>query len=155
MSRWRLLGGALLTAGVVTVMTLLNFDGVNIALGAVATVALSTLTGHREIGGDLGWPALPADERGGHRHEVSQLSWSLTDRDGRVGERGLRRLRDVAAGRLRLAGIDPDDDDAVRAAIGEHAWRTLRITRDNRPTVRALDACLTALDDLQGAPHES
>lgn len=154
MSWQRIVAVALVGATVATVMTLMGFDAVNIVLATAATAVLAAVTGHREIGDELSWPVLAEEPRGGQRHEVSQISWSLTDKDGRVADHGLRRLRAVAAGRLTLAGIDPDDDDAVRARLGERALRTLRATRENRPTVRALDACLTALDDLEGAPDD-
>lgn len=145
MSRGRAAGAVLAVAAVVAAMWGIGFDSVNIALGAAATAVVAALVGHRDLGRDHGLPHLSAEKRGGHRHEVSQLSWSLTERDGRVGDRGLRQLREVAAGRLRLAGIDPADDDAVRAHLGEPAWRTLRATTPQ--PVRALDACLTALEN--------
>ncbi|MCM3662483.1 hypothetical protein M3148_16010 [Georgenia satyanarayanai] len=145
MSRGRAAAAVLAVVAVAVAMWGIGFDGVNIALAAAATAVVATVVGHRDLGRDHVLPQLPAEQRGGHRHEVSQLSWSLTDRDGRVGERGLRQLREVAAGRLALAGIDPADDDAVRAHLGERAWRTLRATTPQ--PVRALDACLTALEN--------
>lgn len=154
MSRARVLGVTVAVVAVVAAMWLTRFDGVNIALAAVATAVVGTLVGHRELSHEMVWPQLPDERRGGHRQEVSQLSWSLTDRDGRVGEQGRRRLRTVAAGRLALVGVDLDDDDAVRAHLGDRAWRTLRATAKNPPTVRALDACLTTLEELEGARHD-
>lgn len=147
--RGRAVGVAVAVAAVVAVMWLVGFAGVNIALAAGATAALGALLGHRDQGREHSLPHLKDERRGGHRHEVSQLAWSLTDRDGRVGDAGMRQLRDVAATRLATAGIAPDDDAAVRAALGERAWRTLR-ARPPQP-VRALDACLTALENLEGA----
>ena len=150
----RLVGVVVLCLAVGASMALLRFDGVNIALALAATAVVGVVAGRRELGHDLSWPTLPGQDRGGHRHEVSQLSWSLTGRDGRVSDHGLRRLREVAATRLRLAGIDPDDDDAVRAALGTPAWRVLRCSASAAPTVRALDVCLVALDQLEGVTHE-
>ncbi|HLT83692.1 MAG TPA: hypothetical protein VKZ83_05620 [Phototrophicaceae bacterium] len=147
MSTSRIVVVGLAVAAVVAVMSLIGFAGMNIALAAVAVAALGTVVGHRDLGVDVTLPALPDEHRGGHRHEVSQISWSLTDRDGRVGEHGMRQLRAVAAGRLRTAGIDPEDHDAVHAALGERAWATLSATTPQ--TVRALDACLTALEKLE------
>lgn len=154
MTAARAVGVVLLGAAVATVMSLLRFDAVNIALGVAAATVLGTVVGHRELGHDLAWPALPTTESGGLRHEVSQLSWTLTSRDGHVSPQGLRRLREVAASRLRLAGLDPEDDAAVRAALGEPAWRVLRADTADPATVRALSACLTALEQLPGANHE-
>ncbi len=145
MSRARAAAAVLAVAAVAAAMSGIGFDGVNIALAAAATAVVAAVVGHRDLGREHGLPQLPVEQRAGHRHEVSQLSWSLTDRDGRVGDRGLRQLREVAAGRLALAGIDPADDDAVRAHLGERAWRTLRATTPQ--PVRALDACLTALEN--------
>lgn len=154
MSGQRLGGLVLLCLAVGASMAYLRFDGVNIALALAATAVVGVVGGRRELGHDLSWPALPGQDRGGHRHEVSQLSWSLTGRDGRVSDHALRRLREVAATRLRLASIDPDDDAAVRAVLGVPAWRVLRSPASAAPTVRALDACLTALDRLEGVTHE-
>ena len=155
MSWQRIAGTLALCAAVAGVLGYLRFDAVNIALAVAAAAAAASLVGHRDRGVELGWPALSDEDRGGHRHEVSQISWSLTGRDGRVAEHGLRQLRAVAAGRLWSVGIDPDDDVAVRTALGERAWRTLRARPTDAPTVRALDACLTALEDLEGAARES
>ncbi|WP_324653644.1 hypothetical protein [Georgenia sp. H159] len=149
MSRARVAGVAVAVAAVAAAMWLVGFAGVNIALAAGATVTLGALLGHRDLGREHALPRLTDERRGGHRHEVSQLAWSLTTRDGRVGDAGMRQLRDVAATRLTTAGIAPDDDAAVRAALGDRAWRTLRSPAPQ--TVRALDACLTALENLEGA----
>ncbi|QDB78657.1 hypothetical protein FE251_04135 [Georgenia wutianyii] len=147
MSAARAAATAAAVAVVVAVMALIGFAGVNIALAAVTTAALGTLLGHRDLGRDVTLPGLRDAERSGHRHEAARISWSLTDADGRVSEHGLRELRAVAAGRLRTAGIDPSDATAARAAVGERAWTTL--TASSPPTVRALDACLTALENLE------
>ncbi|WP_413450781.1 hypothetical protein AA0Y32_02300 [Georgenia phoenicis] len=149
MTAARAVAAVVAAAVVAGLLWTLGFTGVNIALAAGAAAVVAVVVGHRDLGREHELPQLPAEERAGHRHEVSQLSWSLTDRDGRVGERGLRQLREVAAGRLTGAGIDPTDDAAVRAALGERAWRTLRATTPQ--PVRALDACLTALENLPGA----
>ncbi len=150
----RLVGTAVCCGAVAALMSALRFTPANVAVAVLSAAVLSVLVGRRELGAELSWPSLPEEERGGQRHELSQISWSLTGRDGRVAEYGLRQLRGVAAGRLRVAGVDPDDDAAVRAALGEPAWRTLRATASAPPTVRALDACLTALENLEGAPRE-
>ena len=149
MSVGRIAGAAAAVAAVVVAMWAIGFAAVNIALGAVAAAAVAALVGNSELGREVSLPELPDGRRGGHRHEVSQISWSLTDREGRVGEHGMRQLRAVAQVRLTTAGIDPADDAAVRAALGERAWRTLRATEPQ--SVRALDACLTALENLEGA----
>lgn len=146
---------ALAVVAVVTTLWFLRFDTVNIVVAGAATMVLGALVGHRDLGTDLAWPALPDEQRGGHRHDVSQISWSLTTRDGRISDHGLRRLRAVAGSRLRLVGIDPDDDTAVEAALGPRGLRTLRATASTAPTMRDLDACLTALDTLEGATHDT
>lgn len=150
----RLVATAACCAVVGMLLSALRFAPAHVALAAVAAAVLSTLVGRRELGAELAWPALAEEERGGQRHELAQISWSLTGREGRVAEYGLHQLRTVAAGRLRLAGVDPDDDAAVRAALGERAWRTLHATASAPPTLRALDACLTSLETLEGAPRE-
>ena len=45
---------------------------------------------------DPGWERPHYDRRHGARGEVQDLAWAMVGRDGRVGERVLRQLRDVA-----------------------------------------------------------
>lgn len=149
MSAARIIGTALAVGTVVLVMSLLGFNLANIALAAVSVVAGGAFIGQQELGRDTALPQLPSESRGGHRREVSQLSWSLTDREGRVTAEGLRQLRAAARSRLASTGIDPDDDTVVAAALGDRALQTLRAERP--PTVAALEACLTALENHQGA----
>lgn len=152
MSAGRLVGTGLAVAAVTLVMALLGFDFVNIALAAAAAATVGAFIGPSELGHEPVLPRLPSEQRRGSRHEVSQLTWSLIDREGRVREHGLRQLRAVAADRLVAAGIDPDDDAAVAAALGGSALRTLRTQpTEPLPTSQALNACLSALEHLKGA----
>ena len=149
MSRLPLIMTGLAAGAVVVVMLLLAFEPANIALAGAAVAVLGALIGRADIGREPSLPQLPGGGRsGGQRHEIAQLSWSIIDRDGRVTEQGMRELRAVAAGRLRTAGIHPDDDDAVAAALGARGLRTLRAFEP--PTSRAFDDCLTSLETLQG-----
>lgn len=149
MSAARLVGTALLVGTVATVMALLGFDAVNIALAATAVAAVGGCIGGQDLGRDAVLPRLPSESRGGYRREVSQLSSSLTDRDGRVTAEGARQLREAARSRLASTGVDPDDDAAVSAALGERALHVLRAQAP--PSARQLHACLTALEHHEGA----
>lgn len=151
MSAGRLIGTGLAAASVTLVMALLGFDFVNIALAAAAVATAGAFIGPSELGHEPSLPRVPSEQRRGSRHEVSQLAWSLIDREGRVREHGFRQVRAAAADRLVAAGIDPDDDDAVAAALGDRALRILRTQpTEPLPTAQSLSACLSALEHLEG-----
>lgn len=149
MSAARVIGTALAAGIVALIMALLRFDPANVALAAVAVAVAGAFLGRQDLASETVLPPLPSEPRGGHRREVSQLAWSLTGPDGRATAEGWRQVRAAARGRLASAGIDPDDDAAVAAALGDRALRTLRAVEP--PGAHALDACLTALEHCQGA----
>ncbi|MCU1477895.1 MAG: hypothetical protein JWQ64_2588 [Subtercola sp.] len=102
---------------------------------------------------------LPGDSsRDGARRDVVQLSWALRSRYGRIGHTAFSRVRDVAATRLALRGLDltdPADQPAIERLIGGRAYATLRSgSRLRLPRMRAFVHCLDALDalDARDAP---
>ena len=71
----------------------------------------------------------------------------MVGRDGRIGERVLRRLRDVAARRLARHGLTVDDAEAERL-LGTRAIRTLTHTRSPLPSVADVKHTVDMLDRL-------
>ncbi|GEL98532.1 hypothetical protein [Cellulomonas terrae] len=96
---------------------------------------------------DPGWERRHYDRRHGARGEVQDLAWAMVGRDGRVGERALRQLRDVARSRLARHGRAIDDAD-IEQVLGARAHRTLTRTRSPLPSVADLRHTLDVLDRL-------
>jgi hypothetical protein len=87
------------------------------------------------------------DRRHGARGEVQELAWAMVGRDGRIGERVLRRVRDVARGRLARHGRSLDDAD-IEQVLGTRALRTLTRTASPLPSVADVRHTLDVLDRL-------
>lgn len=93
-------------------------------------------------------------ERDGVRGEVLELAWAMVGRDGRAGERALRRLRAAAARRVARHGLDLADAGqaaAVTDLLGERAYATLTRLRHPLPSVPDLVHTLGVLEDLGAA----
>ena len=88
-------------------------------LVAAAVLLLTRLDGAP----DPGWDRRHYDRRHGARGEVQDLAWAMVGRDGRIGERVLRQLRDVARSRLARHGRSMDDAD-IEQVLGARAHRT-------------------------------
>jgi len=91
------------------------------------------------------------ERRDGARGEVSELAWSLVGRDGRTGERALRRVREAAAHRLARHGVSlnsPLDADRVRELVGQRAYVTLTKPGHPTPSLADLRHTLDALERL-------
>lgn len=87
----------------------------------------------------------------GARGEVLDLAWTMVGRDGRAGERALRRLREAGARRVARHGLDladPDDADALRDLLGARALTTLTRRSHPLPTVGDLVHALDVLERL-------
>lgn len=125
-----------------------------VALGAAALTALLERV-------DLRPEPAPevhrAARRDGTRGELLELAWTMVGRDGRAGERVLRRLRTVAAGRLARHGVDLADPDAaadVERLLGARARATLTRTRHPLPSPADVAHTVTALERLGPDPAQ-
>lgn len=125
---------------------------------AVATVALACATSilwaaTDATTGDPEWPRTVVGIRAGGRHDVSDLGWSVFGRDGHVTDRVVRRIRALAADRLRAHGVDPADPTATPDAerlLGATVLRQL--TSGRPPTARTVQSWLDAIERLGPAP---
>ena len=124
-----------------------------IAAAALAT-ALSILWSATEHGtSDPEWPHTAVEARAGGRHDISDLGWSVFGRDGHVTDRVVRRIRTLAADRLRAHGIDPADPAAepdVERLLGARVLEQLKSGRP--PTARTVQTWLDAIERLGAAP---
>lgn len=124
------------------------------AAATAVTLALAALwsrTGDADA--DPEWPHVVTEARAGGRHDVSDLSWSTFTRDGRVTERVVRRVRALAADRVRAHGVDPSDPAAtedVERLLGARVVRGL--SSRHAPTARTLQSWLDAIERLGAAP---
>ena len=103
--------------------------------------------------GDPEWPHTPIEVRAGGRHDVSDLGWSVFGRDGFVTDRVVRRIRALAADRLRAHGVDPADPGArpdAERLLGADVLRQL--TSGQPPTARTVQTWLDAIERLGAAP---
>lgn len=96
---------------------------------------------------DPGWDRERSARRHGARGEVQDLAWAMVGRDGRIGERVLRRLREVAGRRLARHGLALSDPGAEQL-LGTRALRTLTRTTSPLPTVADVRHTLDVLDRL-------
>ncbi|GAB2484461.1 hypothetical protein GCM10027063_28030 [Promicromonospora xylanilytica] len=102
---------------------------------------------------DPEWPRTPVEARAGGRHDVSDLGWSVFGRDGHVTDRVVRRIRALAADRLRAHGIDPADPAAQPHAERLLGARVLRQLKSGQPpTARTVKTWLDAIERLGAAP---
>lgn len=148
-----------LTPGVVVTATVVGgvawFFGVDLLhalLLAMATATLGGLLLLLKIDGTDGWPL--HDDTGhdqGARREVARLSWSLSG-ESRVERRSVRRLRELALGRLAEQGLDLDDraDEAeCRRLLGDLAYDTVAPDQRNPPHYRDFVHTLSAVERLR------
>lgn len=122
-----------------------------LATVVVAATALWSRTG--SVVEDPGWPRVPTTARAGGRHDVSDLSWSTFGRDGRVTDRVVRRVRALAADRLRAHGVDPSDPTAkaeIERLLGARV--VAQLASRQSPTARTLQTWLDAVERLGPAP---
>ncbi|WP_456787215.1 hypothetical protein [Cellulomonas sp. P5_C5] len=134
-----LVGAVASLAGGLTVVS-------SVLVGLLAAAVVLLLT---RVGGlpDPGWDRRHYDRRHGARSEVQDLAWTMLGRDGRIGERVLRQLREVARSRLARHGLSLDDAD-VEQVLGSRAHRTLTTTRSPLPSLADLRHTLDVLDRL-------
>jgi len=128
--------------------------GSALLLGAVAVGAV-LLFQRIDQPADPDFEHLPAGRRDGARGDLQELTWAMVARDGRIGERVLRRVRLVATGRLARHGLtlgEPADEAAIRELLDERAWQTLTRTRSPLPSVADVRHTVNLLDRLGPDP---
>lgn len=124
---------------------------------AVGVAALVVVCRRLSVGIEPEWGTELRRRQAGARGDLQDLAWSMAGRDGRAGERAMRRLREVAAVRLARHGLDltsPDDTTALRALLGDRVLATLRRRSSPLPTVRELQDALAALEALGPRPAD-
>ncbi|MBO3094878.1 hypothetical protein [Cellulomonas dongxiuzhuiae] len=145
---WRPLAGGAGVGVVVWALGMRAASAVVVALAAATLVAVL----QRVDGAAEPRPTRRRHEaRDGARGEVLDLAWTMVGRDGRAGERALRRLREAGARRVARHGLDldaPEQADAVTALIGARARATLTRRTHPLPTVRDLVHTLDVLERL-------
>ena len=148
MKDWRLYVGFVAAVGLAL---LAGFAYVTVALvGAAAVAGLLVLT-RLEPRPDPEFDRPQFDRRHGARGEVQELAWAMVGRDGRVSDRILRRVREVATTRLARHGLDladPVDERAIQELLGSKAFRTLTRTRSPHPTMSEVRQAVDALDRI-------
>jgi hypothetical protein len=119
---------------------------------AVVVIVAQTV----DLAPDPGWEPEPPPARHGSRGELVSLAWTMVGRDGRAGERLLRRVRSVGAGRLARLGLDigePADDAAIRELLGARAWGVLVGRGGRAPSLADVEHAVTCLERLE--PREA
>jgi hypothetical protein len=89
---------------------------------------------------------------------VFRLSWNVAGRDDRVGSTLIQRLQQVAARRLALRGLSPDepaDREEIVALLGERTYRLLRLPPGSDAPTRAFQQALAAVERLADLPPDS
>lgn len=117
-----------------------------------ATVTILSLF-HVPVGGGSVSLRLPVMRSHVSRSDVSRLTWAMAGRSRYSTQTMVVRLRATATRRLAALGIDlddPDQADAARNALGEHAYRV--VMEDGSRRVRRSDVveCVAALERLGG-----
>lgn len=95
------------------------------------------------------WPARRFTKRAGGRNAVSDLAWQVFDTDRRVRPLVVQRVRELAAARLALLGVDAHDPaqrPQVDQLLGPRVAASLFAA--GRPTARTLQLWLDAIDRL-------
>ncbi|MGV8978241.1 MAG: hypothetical protein ACOH17_09370 [Cellulomonas sp.] len=148
---WLLLGvGVAAAAGAL----LLGVDLVHALVIGIGIAVVIVVAWTVDMSPDPGWTRAPVPGRDGARGELSTLSWTMVGRDGRVGERALRRVRAVGASRLARLGLDvadPADADAIHALVGARAWKVLTITGGRNPSIADVEHAVARLERLDPA----
>lgn len=126
---------------------------VGVAAGAVLVMGTRVAT---EI--EPGWERERHVRKDGTRGELQEVAWAMVGRDGRLSERTLRRVREVAAHRLARHGLDldaPEQAAETRDLVGRRAYATLTRTSGPAPTVADLRHTLEVLERLGTRPTTS
>ena len=124
--------------------------GSALLVGLVAA-GLAVVVGRLETAVEPEITRVARTRQDGARGDVQELAWSLVGRDGRTGERALRRVREAGARRLARHGAtldDPRDADRIRELVGQRAYTALTRRGHPTPTLADLRHTLDALERL-------
>ncbi|MFS0704339.1 hypothetical protein AB6N23_07440 [Cellulomonas sp. 179-A 9B4 NHS] len=157
----RLLGArlkrpALVLVGTAVVLFALALDPASALVVALGAAALTAVVERVDLTPEPVRERHRAAARDGTRGEVLELAWTMVGRDGRAGERVLRRVRAVAAGRLARHGVDLADPDAlpeVERLLGARARATLTRTSHPLPSASDVAHTVSALERLGPDPE--
>ncbi|CAM5786489.1 hypothetical protein [Cellulomonas persica] len=121
----------------------------------IAVAAFVVVATRLETDPDPEWDRERNVRPAGSRGDLQDLAWSMVGRDGRAGERAMRRLRETATVRLARHGVDladPEQSEAVAALVGRRAAATLARRSAPLPSVADLTHTLGALEALGPRP---
>ncbi|MFE5309108.1 hypothetical protein [Isoptericola sp. NPDC056605] len=128
-------------------------DPLHAALLVVVVTTAVVLWRRLDDGDEAPWPDVVHDRREGARNDVSELGWATFTRSGAVGDRVLRRVRDLAAARLAERGVDlaaPGGPEAAAHLLGTDVVDGL-VSR--RPVSRVeVHRWLDAIDTIDTVP---
>jgi hypothetical protein len=102
---------------------------------------------------DTRWPDAYPKTPDGARNDVLDLSWALRRQRGGIRERAFARIRGLAIERLAHRGLslnNPKDRAAIENLIGPRPYAVLNSTSGRPPHLRTVEACLDALDRIDG-----
>lgn len=156
--RARLKRPLIMLAAAAALLLALGLDVRSAVVVALGAAALTAVVERVDLNPEPAPERHRSAARDGTRGEVLDLAWTMVGRDGRAGERVLRRLRAVAAGRLARHGVDLADPDAaadVERLLGARARATLTRTSHPLPSASDVAHTVSALERLgpDPAPH--
>lgn len=146
----RVAGGALLLGVLAWFLGVDVWHAILVGCAAMVGITAFLVGGAPEIR-DLSWRPRYRNTEGA-RSELANLAHSLRPQRGVVGLAAERRLRDLAARRLALHGLDLQsaaDREATERLIGTRAYQLLvRPDATRRAKLRTVIRCLDLLDAL-------
>ncbi len=117
----------------------------------IAVMVLTVTALVRPVHHAVDWPESGSGDWAGTRQDVTDLSWSLTTRFGRVGSTAVTRLQRLARQRLAAHQLDlraATDQAIIEQLLGAGTYRVLTSANTRRPTMRTYIRCLDRLDAL-------
>jgi len=142
---------AVITFVAATALSMVVLRAGSALLVGVAAAAIAVLAPRLGVADEPELPGAARASRDGVRSEVQDLTWALVGRDGRAGDRAVRRLHAVGAVRLARHGVDVDDPrDADRAValVGRRAYSTLSEPASHSRSIADIRHTITALENL-------
>jgi hypothetical protein len=142
---------AVITFVVATGLSLVALRAGSALLVGLTAAAIAVLGSRVGVPAEPDLPGAVRASRDGARGEVQDLAWALVGRDGRAGERAVRRLQAAGAVRLARHGVDladPHDADRAVALVGRRAYLALAGPAGRSRSIADLRHTITALENL-------